>query len=213
MLTHIWLCYQITLETFHCVHYTASVDCCGKTLYDNDNRIKEYNTIDTRNSSLVYILLYKLIVECPWPHRGGWESFNSHDWWGLALISFALTDWERDRLWWPTLSGYWLPSTGCCQYLLNMKYLMYGLPCLQLSNSLGCFRPRNFFIKMHWAGLYGPPLYHIYILYSDNQQEGFRLSNWFYLRCLGPWMGHLTHVWWSYFRFIFLIKSWCVSLA
>ena len=27
----------------------------------------------------LYILLYKLIVECPWPDHEGWDFFNSHD--------------------------------------------------------------------------------------------------------------------------------------
>ena len=35
-----------------------------KHFYCNDDRITECNTIDTRNSSTVYILLYKLRVEC-----------------------------------------------------------------------------------------------------------------------------------------------------
>ena len=54
--------------------------------------------------------------------------------------------------WWPMerdlpFSGHWLSCTGCYQYLLNMKRLMYGIMLLQLSNSLGCFRPRTFFLK------------------------------------------------------------------
>ena len=61
-------------NSIHCGHYTVSVNCCGKTFYFNGDRITECNTIDTRNSSTVYIILYKLIVECPWPDRGGWES-------------------------------------------------------------------------------------------------------------------------------------------
>ena len=64
-------------NSIHCGHYTASVNCCGKTFYCNDGRITECNTIDTRNSSTVYILLYKLIVDCPWPDRGGWESIHA----------------------------------------------------------------------------------------------------------------------------------------
>ena len=30
-------------------------------------------------------------------------------------------------VWWPALSGHCLPSTGCWQYSLNIKWLMYGL--------------------------------------------------------------------------------------
>ena len=43
--------------------------------------------------------------------------------------------------------GYRLSCTGCCQYSLNMKCLMYGILLLQLSISLGCFHPRTFFLK------------------------------------------------------------------
>ena len=64
-----------------------------------------------------------------------------------ATRLFVLTDGEKDSLWWPALSRHWLSWTGCCQYLLNMKYLMYGLLFLQLSISLGCFCLWTFFLK------------------------------------------------------------------
>ena len=44
-------------------HYTASINCCGKTFHCNDNKIPECNITDTYNSSTAYILLYKL-MEC-----------------------------------------------------------------------------------------------------------------------------------------------------
>ena len=44
-------------------HYTASINCCGKTFHCNDNKITECNVTDTYNSSTAYILLYKL-MEC-----------------------------------------------------------------------------------------------------------------------------------------------------
>ena len=43
-------------------HYTASINCCGKTFHCNDNKITECNITDTYNSSTAYILLYKLMV-------------------------------------------------------------------------------------------------------------------------------------------------------
>ena len=43
-------------NSIHGGHYTASVNCCGKTLYCNDDRITQCNPIDTCNSSTVYIL-------------------------------------------------------------------------------------------------------------------------------------------------------------
>ena len=45
-------------------HYTASINCCGKIYHYNDHRITECNIMDTYNSSTVYMLLYKLIIEC-----------------------------------------------------------------------------------------------------------------------------------------------------
>ena len=45
-------------------HYTASINCCGKTFHCNDSKITECNIMDTYNSSTAYILLYKLIMEC-----------------------------------------------------------------------------------------------------------------------------------------------------
>ena len=43
-------------------HYTASINCCGKTFHCNDNEITECNITDTYNSSTAYILLYKLML-------------------------------------------------------------------------------------------------------------------------------------------------------
>ena len=43
-------------------HYTASINCCGKTFHCNDNKITECNIMDTYNSSTAYILLYKLML-------------------------------------------------------------------------------------------------------------------------------------------------------
>ena len=45
-------------------HYTASINCCGKTFHCNDNEINECNITDTYASSTAYILLYELIMEC-----------------------------------------------------------------------------------------------------------------------------------------------------
>ena len=77
-------------------HYTASINCCGKTFHCNHNKITKYDITDTNNSSTVYILVYKLImeckggsmsrrtfvvvgiVECLQPDRGGSELIGSH---------------------------------------------------------------------------------------------------------------------------------------
>ena len=47
---------------------------------------------------------------------------------------------------------------------------------------------------------------------KDNQQGCFRLSNWFSLRRLGPWMNHLPPAWSSTFRLTFENESWYVNL-
>ena len=41
-------------------HYTASFNCCKKTFYCNDHKITEFGITD-KNSSTVYIVLYKWI--------------------------------------------------------------------------------------------------------------------------------------------------------
>ena len=41
-------------------HYTASIDCCKTTFYCNDHTITEFGITD-KNSSTVYVILYKLI--------------------------------------------------------------------------------------------------------------------------------------------------------
>ena len=43
-------------------HYTTSVNCCNRTFYCNDNKITEFNMINTKNSSTAYVVIYKLIT-------------------------------------------------------------------------------------------------------------------------------------------------------
>ena len=54
-----------------CGHCAASFNCFGNAFYCNDDRFTECNAIDACGSSTVYILLYQLIVECPWTVEGG----------------------------------------------------------------------------------------------------------------------------------------------
>ena len=42
--------------------YTASINCCKRTLYCNDSRITEFEITDTKNSSAAYVVMYKLIT-------------------------------------------------------------------------------------------------------------------------------------------------------
>ena len=43
-------------------HYTASINCCKRTFYCNDSKITEFKTIDTKNSSTAYVVMYELIT-------------------------------------------------------------------------------------------------------------------------------------------------------
>ena len=43
-------------------HYTASINCCKRTFYCNDSKITEFKTIDTKNSTTAYVIMYKLIT-------------------------------------------------------------------------------------------------------------------------------------------------------
>ena len=43
-------------------HNTASINCCENTFYCNDSKITEFETIDTKNSSTAYVVMYKLIT-------------------------------------------------------------------------------------------------------------------------------------------------------
>ena len=42
-------------------HYTATINRCKRKLYCNDSKITEFETIDTKNSSTAYVVMYKLI--------------------------------------------------------------------------------------------------------------------------------------------------------
>ena len=43
-------------------HYTASINCCKRPFNCNDGKIMEFDTIDTKNSSTAYVVMYKLIT-------------------------------------------------------------------------------------------------------------------------------------------------------
>ena len=36
--------------------------CCNRTFYCNDNKITEFDMINTKNSSTAYVVIYKLIT-------------------------------------------------------------------------------------------------------------------------------------------------------
>ena len=43
-------------------HHTASMNCCKRTFYCNDSKITEFETIDTKDSSTPYVVMYELIT-------------------------------------------------------------------------------------------------------------------------------------------------------
>ena len=43
-------------------HYTASINCCKSTFFCNDSKITEFKTIDAKNSSTAYVIMYKFIT-------------------------------------------------------------------------------------------------------------------------------------------------------
>ena len=91
-----------------------------------------------------------------------------------------------------------------------MECLICGTLFLHISTSLWCFCPRTIYTKKRIGQVSSDLLFTLYT--RDNQQWFSRLSNWFSLQCLGPWMSHLSPVWWSTFRFRLLIINWCESL-
>ena len=97
--------------------------------------------------------------------------------------------------------------------LLITIWLMCGTLFLHISTSLGCFCPRTIFTKKRIGQVTSDLPYTRFTYYTkDNQQGCSRLSNGFSLRCLRPWMNYLPPVWWSTFRFRFLIWNWYESL-
>ena len=54
-------------------HYTTSVNCCNRTFYCNDNKITEFDMINTKNSSTAYVVIYKIdyIMLLDWNRRMG----------------------------------------------------------------------------------------------------------------------------------------------
>ena len=134
---------------------------------------------------------------------------HKSSWLGVPLVLFVLTDGERDGLWWPALPWHWLSCTGFPQYLLNVNCLKFNT----IVHLPRMFRPTDFIFEKQIGLVFVGLLYIMFTYYTqDTQQECCRLSNWFSLRCVGPWMNRLPPVWWFNFRFMFLNKSWCVRL-
>ena len=80
---------------------------------------------------------------------------------------------------------------------------------IAVNNHLPMMFPHTDFLFEKQIGLVSTDLLYIIFTYytQDNQQECFRLSNWFFLLCLWPQMNHLPPVWWSNFSF-FNVSKW-----
>ena len=76
-------------------------------------------------------------------------------------------------------------------------------------NTHDVFHPRYQHSSWQYVMLTCNQRYIILTCYTkDNQQGCFMLSNWFFLRRLGPWMNHLPPAWSCTFE----NESWYVSL-
>ena len=93
---------------------------------------------------------------------------------------------------------------GIGNIYLCMLWSIYAIMSRHLSVSLWCFSPQNFRFektKTDWTSCHGTSIYLQTKLSNDNHRDWVGLSNWFSLRCLGPWKNHLYLVWWSSFSF------------
>ena len=131
--------------------------------------------------------------------------------WCMRFVLTFLTDAGRDCLQWPAPSGYWLFYIRCRLYKLSMECLMCGALFLHISIPMGCFMTTDYLYKKARIGKLP------------------RTSSTWDLRTIlkiisrgvpgvptdspyGVWVKHFTvkhlsPVWWSTFRFRFLIVS------
>ena len=108
------------------------------------------------------------------------------------------------------------PGTGCPVPDITNIYVIWNA-WATVSTTVHpprMFPPTDFLFEKR-IGLVSMGLLYIILTYYTqvNQQECFGLSNWFSLRCLGPWMNHLPPVWGSNFRSMLQNESCCVSFT
>ena len=134
---------------------------------------------------------------------------NSFLWYHLTMINvpcnvFCLNHYFiTDACVFYTILKGW-PVVACPFWALDVLYrmltifacyvltFMFEMLFLFSTTSLGCFVHRFCFSK---KGLNMLPWTSFTCNTKDNQQGCFRLSNWFSLRRLGPWMNHLPPAW------------------
>ena len=105
-------------------------------------------------------------------------------------------------------TGSFIPDVG--DILLNMKWLMYGILCLDLSTSLWGSCPRAIFAKRIGQVTTDPSIPDLYTILRiiNRSVRGLASDS---LGCLEPWMNHLPPVRWTAFRFGVLNVSGCVN--
>ena len=113
--------------------------------------------------------------------------------WVLCLTAMSHGKFQVTYVVWLVLYGVflWVQSWTAHRVVYNTMW------CLRT------FRKKKPDWKVTVDLLYMEFTYHT----KGNQRGCSRCSNGFSLGCLGPWMNHLPHVWWSTFRFTFLIVS------
>ena len=116
----------------------------------------------------------------------------------MCLLKWSLL---HNRIFFVLVNQHLWPCTGCWLYLLRMKWFMFGTLFLHKSTYL--YEKR--------IGQVTSDLFYMRFPYytKDNQQGCSTLSNWFSLRCLGPWLTYLPiteplFVWWSVG-----MEAWC----
>ena len=119
-----------------------------------------------------YILLYDLLLK---------------DWLMGCAAYFICIDWWWKG--WPMVAcpfRHWVSCTGCCQYLLNNEMFNVWATVSTIVRLPGIFPPTDFPFENR-MGLVSMDILYITFTYNtqDSQQECFRLSYWFPLRCLG----------------------------
>ena len=105
-------------------------------------------------------------------------------WWGMWFVYRCLTNWERDGL-------RCLPflDIGCPVPDIGNVYLVWNDLCVG-----HCFCSYSLSWNVYVHGL---------SLRKNGLDKLPRI-----LRCLGLWVNHLLPVWWSTFRYRFLVVSW-----
>ena len=133
---------------------------------------------------LTYWDLYIYIYICQWTDACIYETNNKVIrvcWWGKGWPVVASPSWALVVL-------YRMLTIFAC-YVLTYVWDAVSI----LTTTLGCFCPRTLLFEQRTEQFTMDLIFTCYT--KDDQQGCFRLSNWFSLRRLGPWMKHLPPAW------------------